>query len=102
MKKLFNQDNFILGVVIGIIAPWILFGILYLLNILFGEIIFKVPSPPLLKTSTLQLIAIVVNVFVMRQYLVKLKFDKTGRGLLIVTFVYILVYFIFDYLIKKG
>jgi hypothetical protein len=100
MKKLLNRDNFILGVAIGAIAPWILFGILYLLNILLGQVIIKVPNPPLVSTSTLELIAIVVNVMLMRRYMVRLKYDKTGRGLLIMTFVYIIAYFVNDYLIK--
>lgn len=97
MKKLFNHDSFLHGIIIGIIAPWILFGILYLLIILLGEIIIKVPNPPLIKTPTLELVSIVVNIMLMRHYMVKLKFDKTGRGLLIMSFIYIISYFIFNY-----
>ncbi len=82
----------------GAVAPWILFVILYYLNILLGNLILHVPY--LLRSTTLQLIAIVVNVFMMRQYMVKYKFDKTGRGILLLTFIYILAYFVNDYLIK--
>ena len=98
MKKLFNQDNFILGIVMGVIAPWITLGILYLLNNLFRDIILKIPT--LIQLSTLELIAIVVNVILMRQYMVKLKYDKTGRGLLFVTFVYIIAYAVNEFVIK--
>lgn len=97
MKKLLKRDNFLLGIIIGIIAPWIPFGILYsviyFISTFYGGVHF-------VTTSTLQLLAIVINVLIMRYYLVKLKFDKTGKGLLLVTFMYILAYFVNDYLIK--
>jgi hypothetical protein len=98
MRKLFRQDKFILGIVIGVIAPWITLGILYSLNILFRDIILKVPN--LIQLSTLELIAIVVNVIMMRQYMVKLKYDKTGRGLLFITFIYIIAYAVHEFVIK--
>jgi hypothetical protein len=98
MKKIFKQDNLLLGVILGAVCPWILFAILYYLNILLGNLFLHVPF--FLKTSTLQLIAIVVNVFIMRQYLVKLKYDKTGRGVLLLTFVYILAYFVKEFIVN--
>ena len=97
MKKILKQDSFILGIILGAFAPLILFGILYYINLFIGKLHYNVPF---IQTSTLQLAAIIVNVLLMRQYLVKLKFDKTGRGFLLVTFVYILAYFVNDYLIK--
>jgi len=98
MKKLFNQDNLLAGTVIGVIAPWICFGILYLLNMLFRDVILKMPV--LITTSTLLLISIVVDVFIMRQYMVKYKYEKTGKGLLVITFVYVIAYFVYEYLVK--
>jgi hypothetical protein len=98
MKKLFKRDNLIFGLILGAVAPWILFGILYFLNIWISDLVHH--NEPIIRTSTLQLIAIVVNVFMIRQYLSKLKYDKTGRGVLLFTFVYILAYFVNDYLIK--
>jgi membrane-associated phospholipid phosphatase len=98
MKKFFKRDNFIFGIIIGAIFPLILFAILYYLNELCGNIFLHIPF--ILQTSTIQLIAIVVNVFMMRHYLVKLKYDKTGRGVLLLTFVYIIAYFVNEFLIK--
>ena len=97
MKKILKQDSFILGIVFGIIAPLVLFTILYYINLFIGTFYNNVRF---VQTPTLQLAAIIVNVLLMRQYLVKLKYDKTGRGFLLVTFVLILAYFINDYLIK--
>lgn len=97
MRNFFNKDNFIFGIAIGAIAPFIFFGIIYGIDYLLRQILNK---PVLISFSTMQLVAIVVNVLLMRKYLVKNKYDKTGRGLLLMSFVYILAYFINDYLIK--
>ena len=98
MKKIFNQDNIFLGIIIGAIVPWIILGILYFLNIQIGKLVIHIPY--FLRTSTLQLVAIVVNVFIMRYYMVKLKFEKTGKGLLLMTFIYIIAFFVNEYIIK--
>ncbi|MGD0711213.1 MAG: hypothetical protein ABR968_08510 [Bacteroidales bacterium] len=99
MNKFFNRDNFIFGLILGAAAPWILFGVLYSLNRWISNMVHH--EQAIIQTSTLQLIAIVVNVFMIRQYLGKLKYDKTGRGVLLCTFAYILAYFVNEYLIKK-
>jgi len=98
MKTFFKRDNLLFGLIIGATAPWVLFGLLFFLNRWISDLLHH--AQPIIQTSTLQLIAIVVNVFMIRQYLSKLKYDKTGRGVLLCTFVYILAYFINDYLIK--
>lgn len=97
MKKIFGQDNLIFGLLLAALCPLAVFGILYLVNYLIGTYNYNVPY---VRTSTLQLLSIIVNVVLLRYYLVKRKLDKTGRGILLVTFVYILAYFVHDYLIK--
>ena len=97
IKKILKQDSFILGLIIGIIAPWILFGILYYLSIFLGNLVLKVPY--FISSSTMQLLAIVVNVFAIRYYMVRLKFEKTGKGFLVITFIYIIAFFAHEYLV---
>ena len=92
-----KQDSFILGLILGIITPFIMFGIIWGIDY-FLRLILNMPI--LISISTMQLVAIVSNVFIMRLYMVKFKFDKTGRGILLLTFIYILAYFVNDYLIK--
>jgi hypothetical protein len=50
-----------------------------------------------LKESTIQLLALAVNLIPFRYYLIRVKADKTGRGILLVTFVFALVYFYFNW-----
>ena len=80
MFKILKKDSFKLGIAIGIILPLAVFAILY-----FAAFYFKIL--PYLKESTLQLIAIFINMFLLRYYLLKVKFDKTGRGVMLATFV---------------
>jgi len=89
MLKLIRRDSMLLGFIIGAILPLIVYVIIYYINKNTGEV---------LKNTTLQLISIVLNVFVFRHYLIKERFELTGRGVLISTFVYALItfYMIFD------
>lgn len=97
MKKYLKRDSFLLGVIMGTTIPWVFFGILFGINHLIGSYHYDVPF---LKISTLMLISVIANVFLMRYYMVKLKFEKTGKGFLILTFSYIILFFVYDYLIK--
>ncbi|MFH0866285.1 MAG: hypothetical protein V1904_08820 [Bacteroidota bacterium] len=98
IKKILKQDSFILGLITGIIAPWILLGILYCLSLFLGNLMLGIPY--LLSSSTMQLLAIVVNVFAIRYYMIKLKYEKTGKGFLVITFIYIIAFFANEYILK--
>ena len=88
MEKL-RRDSLWLGVIMGIIFPALLFGILFLISKIFApegvDLLVKLP--------TLILVSVFPNVFTLRYYLVKLKYDRTGRGILLVTFIYAILYF---------
>ncbi|MFC2111476.1 hypothetical protein ACFLQ5_03395, partial [Bacteroidota bacterium] len=80
MFKLLKKDSFKLGIAVGIVLPLAIYGILYVVADYFKIL-------PYLKDSTLQLIAIFINMFLLRYYLLKVKYDKTGRGVMLATFV---------------
>ncbi|NLF43927.1 MAG: hypothetical protein GX587_14635 [Bacteroidales bacterium] len=88
-----KKDNWILGIALGILAPAITYGIITLILKLIGE---PVANIRYLRESTVQLLAIASNLPIFRYYLVKLKYDKTGRGVLMVTFVLTIVFFILN------
>jgi uncharacterized membrane-anchored protein len=94
MFKFLKKDSFLMGIVIGIILPAIVFGILY-------YIIKTFPNPatglPVMKISTLLILGIVPNALALRYYLVNLKADKTGRGILFVTFLLAIGFMILFY-----
>ena len=91
-----RKDSYVIGILLGVLVPAICFGILY--GILMLLVHFKpdmlVNNPNLMRTilPKFVLIGIIPSVLLLRYYLLKLKYDKTGRGILIATFVIAIVF----------
>lgn len=86
LEKL-RRDSWTMGITLGVLVPALTFGLLYGLVYLILTVAGKpldVLSLDLIKK--LILLSIVPSVFVIRYYLLKLKFDLTGRGILLMTF----------------
>lgn len=90
-EKIFKRDTFLFGVLFGIALPVIFYFVLFLLDMavvdLFGQHMLK-------EQKYLYLLSIAINLFAIKYYFVNLKYDKTGRGILIVTFAFTLLYFL--------
>lgn len=89
MREFFKRDNIWLGIVMALVLPVVFYFLITLVSGFFSS------SP--LTESTTQLLALAVNLIPFRYYLIRLKADKTGRGILLVTFVLALVYFYFNW-----
>jgi hypothetical protein len=83
--KLIKRDNIYFGLLVGLLLPAILFGLLYLVNDSLA--VKTVSGEPPVSLSSIGLVAIFLNMFMMRLYLVSWKMEKTGRGILAMTFV---------------
>lgn len=86
-----KKDNIVIGMVIGLALPAILYVLLKLVNIAiinFWHESFQI------REHTMLLLSIFINLVPIRYYFVNLKFDKTGRGLLLVTFVLMILFFV--------
>ena len=89
-NTIFKKDNYVLGLILGIVLPAVFYGLLYLMDMA----VFSIFSTHMLaKQEYLFLLSVVVNLFAIKYYFVNLKYDKTGRGVLIVTFALALLYF---------
>ena len=86
LEKL-RRDSWTMGIILGICVPALTFGILYGLVYLvltaFGKPL-DILNLDLIKKFIL--LSIVPSVFIIRYYLLKLKYDLTGRGILLMTF----------------
>ncbi len=87
-----KKDRWALGVTIGIILPLIIYGLLLLVLGQYGRVddLIYVPRP---KAPALA--AIFANLFPFRYYMVNKKFDRTGRGILLITFIMTVLLFYF-------
>ena len=89
--KALKKDNFIFGFILGIIFPALLYGIIWITNFILMEMnVIRFPF----DRETHILISSIANLLLVRYYFVNLKYDKTGRGVLIITFISIILFFI--------
>jgi len=98
-----RQDSFWMGLILGFLIPAFLFGALKL--IIFGVsklVIYFFPleiiDASVLTLERLILISIIPNVLLLRYYLLKLKYDLTGRGILAITFVIGIIFSVIHFL----
>jgi len=93
-KNILKQNSIPLGVAVGLILPVLFFAILYSIDYLlfhfFGSHLTS-------QFDFLYLFSITANLFAIRYYLVNLKFEKSGMGVLAVTIVEIVLYFFLFY-----
>ncbi len=87
-----KKDNWLLGILLGGLMPLVIYLLILGAMKQWGTI-SEQPDIYYLKKSTMLLIGIFSNLFTFRYYMVNLKFDKTGRGILLTTFVYAGIFF---------
>ena len=91
LKQWLNKDEYSLGILLGLIIPLpAAFVFLLLLRLLQNTL----HAFSTVRDMDILLLGLAVNLVVMRYYLTKRKFDKTGKALLVVT-----VFLIFSFLI---
>ena len=85
-----NKDRWTLGIVIGLVLPLIVYGLVLLILKQHGYVegLIYLPRP-----RVPGLVAVFSNLFPFRYFMVNKQFDKTGRGILLVTFAMALLVF---------
>jgi len=85
-----KKDHYIFGLLIGIIFPALIFGLILIVNLF----LVKTGIARLyLDLEIHLLISMGSNLVPIRYYFVNMKYDKTGRGILLITFVLIMFFF---------
>jgi len=92
IREFFQKDNMAFGMFLGLILPLITLGFFYLTGNFVINNFFNTETS-LIRESTIQLVCIFTNLFTIRYYLLKVKLDKTGRGILVSTFILAIIYF---------
>ena len=83
-----KKNSYIVGIAVGIIIPVILFAVLYGINFLTG-IIFQ--TTILLSIHKMMFVSIALNILPMRYYLMNKEVENTGKGILIITLILIII-----------
>jgi hypothetical protein len=92
LKNWLNNDKISLGIILGLIIP-LPAGLLFLVLLRLLQSYLHVFTT--VRDMDLILLGIAVNLIVMRYYLVKRKFEKTGKSLLVLTVILILGFLVF-------
>lgn len=89
--RFFKKDNLWFGLAIGILLPLIVYYLFEAFNIYTSRELLN--KPVIIAKSTSQLIALFFNVLVFRLYMLRWEMDYTGRGILMATFIYAIIFF---------
>ena len=87
-----KKDHFIFGIVIGMIVPFGVFSLIWVMNYFLLQIGV---AHFYLDLEDHVLLSFAGNLLPIRYYFINLTFDKTGRGILLITFALIMIFFIF-------
>jgi RsiW-degrading membrane proteinase PrsW (M82 family) len=90
-----RQDSFWMGLLLGLLIPALIFGVLKLIVYFLPH---EIMNANVFTLERLILISIIPNVLLLRYYLLKLKYDLTGRGIVAITFVIGIVFAILHFL----
>jgi len=90
---MFNRDAYWFGILIGILMPLAVYAVLYGGFTIYEEIAATVVD---FDKNLFQLLSPVINLLFLRYYFVTKKYDDTGRGLLLVTFIFVIAYFVIN------
>jgi RsiW-degrading membrane proteinase PrsW (M82 family) len=89
-----RRDSFWMGAALGILIPMHIFFLLKLVVFFLPQ---EIMNANVFSLQRLILISIIPNVLLLRYYLLKLKYDLTGRGILAITFVIGIVFIIIEF-----
>jgi len=89
-----RKDSIGMGLLLGAITPAITFGFIYLI-IYFVE--YYTGKTNIVDIQKIILLSVIPNLFLLRYYLLKLKYDLTGRGIVALSFVIGIIFAIFEF-----
>ncbi|MBC8320145.1 MAG: hypothetical protein H8E34_05425 [Bacteroidetes bacterium] len=89
-----KRDLWPIGLLIGTMLPLVFFIVLYIADFTLYSYYYAHITD---QFHQLYLLSLAANLFPIRHYLVKLRFEKTGMGILLVTIAAVISYFYMYY-----
>jgi len=91
----FKKDSLVLGVSLSFVSPIVVY---YLLSFLVGETSAILTNGiPLIQEHNIILVSIFLNMIIFHRFIHKDKYDMAGRGVMVVTFVMTIIYFVWRF-----
>ena len=89
--KFLQKNNVFFGILLGLLTPGAAFGLLFLAN---AALVNLNHGQEVLRLDTMLMTSLFLNLLIFLPYLKKERYDRTGRGILLVTFVGVVILFI--------
>lgn len=89
-----RRDSLWMGILIGILCPALIFGLIELIIFIIEKNFERVA---VIEIQKILLLSVIPNLFILRHYLLKLKYDLTGRGILLATFLIAILFTILEF-----
>ena len=94
MLQFFKKNNFLFGFVTGVLLPIPVYGFFWVLDQLMKSTgIWHGLHQP----QNIYLLSLVGNIILIRIYFLNLKSDKTAKGIILMTLVYVVIFFLIYY-----
>lgn len=94
MLKFFKKNNFIFGLALGILSPVPVYGVFWGIDLLLKTTgVWNGLAQP----QNLFLLSLIGNLILMRIYFINMKYDKTAKGILLISFILGLTFFLIFY-----
>jgi hypothetical protein len=94
MLQYFKKNNFLFGLGLGALTPFPVLGFFWLLDLLMKSTgIWHGLHQP----QNIYLLSIVGNLILLRIYFLNLKSDKTAKGIMLMTLIYVILFFVVYY-----
>ena len=91
-----RKDSFGMGMFLGALIPARTFGFIYLI-VYFVE--HYTGKTNIVDIQKIILLSVIPNLFLLRYYLLKLKYDLVGRGIVVLTFVIGIIFAVFEFVL---
>ncbi len=91
IKKLFEINSYLSGFIQALLMPAL--GTALLLP--FFRLLIRLTGSHFIDDSGILLLSIIPNLLVMRYYIIKAGLENTGRGIIVVTLILVVLFFAF-------
>lgn len=92
LNKIFNNDSYLFGIILSLVSPVVfLYMMFYFIKFLSNVMHFRYYD-----IRELYLLGLAINIWWIRYYLVTTKLIKTGHTVVAVSFIEMIIFFIFN------
>ncbi len=95
MMKFLKKDSYLTGIILSAIVPFIIYFVLEFVVKKLSDLYTN--GYPIIQEHNVILISVFLNMIIFYSYINKKEYDKSGRGVLIVTFIYTAIYLVWRF-----